>query len=966
MKRWLVLGAAVSFTACTPDIPVGPNNSSKYAVAEFDLANGVIPLPNDLVALDPATDPPQIDPAHLHAPETGGTDAQNEFNRDYLNLLDGFPLESTGSVPFSKPINPSTATARSVPVFDITDPTPRPITTAHYSVANDGGTLVITPDGGFWTRGHHYAIAVIGGDAGLRGAGDEPVIGSATWALINSDQALLNCDGGTCRATTSAIPTTAKDPKDQVKQQAGIAKQLEALRLNYAPLLNALSGSGVPRGDIAVLFTFRTTSGAEMPFNPDPSNPIIPFPNDLVRDPMTGLVNIPTPAGADPLTQQLFAGLRTLDGFSTSTPIVSENSHTLGAVLDGRLANNSSNVGPVGPTRPINFVKVSAPDGGISPQPFNAISCLNCTGSPTLLDGGAKPDTLAIVPRQPLDERTTYAGYFTTDLKDTSGKNVVPAAGFALLRSLAPLYENGHTTVSLLDDASAQLLEQARLGYKQLFDNLQNLGLPRKKIALAFAFTTETTMSTLARLHVAPAVAQAPTSPPYVTGAYSATIMAQLAGLGIPTASIGTIYIGAMGDVFALTGTAGTLNPDPTKWTGAIDPFFMTTPAACPVAGCPVVIFGHGIGRDRTDILAIANALAAAGFVAIGIDAPWHGERNTCSGFGAFLDASNGADAGTFPDSAACVPGGLCTAGRCFASTAAARLPCTPGDPGAAGDAFCQVQNLGRCVAADSKCEGSTFRGPTDPNNTSGWNLVNLRNFFATRDNLRQQVISLGQLARVLSATGATSLSGRTVPIDATKIHYVGQSLGGILGTLYSSVAGEVNNAVLNVPGGDLPLLILTSPAFASSKAAVLKATGLEENSPAWDEFIGVTKWIIDPADPVNTSYYLTHGANLPAPIPPNLNPASRRAFVQWIEQDQVFPNSSTLELIRAAVADPTTDGLRIAAQPFWSYQFNGADVAGVPLPARHGFLINGVSPTLTGKGQMQVVQFLLGGPPFP
>src|SRR5215813_14925973 len=112
MKRLLLLALALGFAACNPDIPVGTDNSGNFVEALFDPANGVIPLPNDLVALDPATGKPDIDPntgriRRLHAPETGGTEAQNEFNRDYLNLLDGFPMESAASVTFSSKIDKS-------------------------------------------------------------------------------------------------------------------------------------------------------------------------------------------------------------------------------------------------------------------------------------------------------------------------------------------------------------------------------------------------------------------------------------------------------------------------------------------------------------------------------------------------------------------------------------------------------------------------------------------------------------------------------------------------------------------------------------------------------------------------------------------------------------------------------------------------------------------------------------------
>ena len=50
----------------------------------------------------------------------------------------------------------------------------------------------------------------------------------------------------------------------------------------------------------------------------DPSNSIIPFPNNLVINPATGKVNIPAPACETPAAKALRTGvLNTLDGFGT-------------------------------------------------------------------------------------------------------------------------------------------------------------------------------------------------------------------------------------------------------------------------------------------------------------------------------------------------------------------------------------------------------------------------------------------------------------------------------------------------------------------------------------------------------------------------------------------------------------------------------------------------------------------------
>jgi hypothetical protein len=674
---------------------------------------------------------------------------------------------------------------------------------------------------------------------------------------------------------------------------------------------------------------------------------------------------------------QLYQGLNTLDGFSLTAPIVSENGDGVGPLLQGKL---SSIQFPVGAASPINFLQVpgssSGADAGI---PLKVVACVNCAGitdtlpdgGPILLpDGGPKPETLEIVPQLPLTERTQYAAYITTDLKDTSSKNVIPTAAFALTRSSAPLVDsNGKSTVSLLTDHQAQQLEPLRAGLKPLFETLASSGLPRKKIALGWAFTTQSTVSTLSQLHAAPTIANVPATPLWVADV-TAQVVPVLDARGIPHAAVSAFWAGEIYDLFALsTGhfTPGLADAIPKKM-----PFVMVVPASAePAGGYPVTIFGHGIFGDKTNVYAIANTLASIGHVAIAIDEPWHGDRNTCIGFGAFLNRATGQT--TFTDKIACSNPGNQTcnaAGRCQLADQSSAANCTFASP--TSDLGCLALGQGAC-APDNKCEGTGAGFATSVGGVpvSGWNLLNLVDFFATRDNIRQQVISHAQLARVIATAGPAGIGptggSTTIRLDPTKISFVSQSVGSFLGSLYTAVAPEVGSTVLNVAGSDWILNLFTSPTFVPLRDAFiagLAAQGIPKDSPTYDTFLGIAKWIIDPADPVNAGYYLTHSAKLPAPLPPNINPATRRAFVQWILDDQWVVNPGTVELVDASIGSLASDPTRIATPPFCD---------------RHGFLLqpsDGVCtspagpPTpagsaLTAAGQGQVATFLSGAAPF-
>ncbi|HZU84734.1 MAG TPA: hypothetical protein VE987_17510, partial [Polyangiaceae bacterium] len=301
--------------------------------------------------------------------------------------------------------------------------------------------------------------------------------------------------------------------------------------------------------------------------------------------------------------------------------------------------------------------------------------------------------------------------------------------------------------------------------------------------------------------------------------------------------------------------------------------------------------------------------------------------------------------------------------------------------PDATGNLGCQSIHQGSCVKSDGKCEGGDFSRDSGGRPViSGWNIFSLTNFFATRDNFRQQVIDLAQLVHTLRVTGPQSLTaqvaahGGTATFDLTRINYVGQSLGGILGTLFNAVSPDTKNVVLNVPGGDLVRIILDAPSFASQKALLLGGLamqGIMPNTPQYDQFVATAQWVLDPADPANLGWRLTH----PPATAPNPN---RKVFIQFIEGDQTVPNVSNKALV-AAVDRPFTDAPPSfgCMAPLYCYEFtesgNNFDMNTVPLSGRHGFLLqppgagaaSSVSPqalSLTTTAQQQVASFVAAG----
>jgi pimeloyl-ACP methyl ester carboxylesterase len=276
---------------------------------------------------------------------------------------------------------------------------------------------------------------------------------------------------------------------------------------------------------------------------------------------------------------------------------------------------------------------------------------------------------------------------------------------------------------------------------------------------------------------------------------------------------------------------------------------------------------------------------------------------------------------------------------------------------------------------SDNKCEGGDYLrdSTTGVPRISGWNILNLTNLFATRDNFRQQVVDLSQLTRVLEGGGtgnfnaqlASAIAVLGTSIDPTRINYAGQSLGGILGTLYASAAPDVHNVVLNVPGADPGSILLLSPSFSAQRAAFLRTLagqGIAPGSIAFDTFIGISKWILDPADPQNMAFSVMNG------VVGTARPADRKALVQYITLDEVVPNVTTTELISAG------NRTGIGAAQLDTFLFNPSTVAYPPscnpqgvcdptIPSRHGFLLRSPDAPTIQTAQCQVANYVnIGG----
>ncbi len=125
----------------------------------------------------------------------------------------------------------------------------------------------------------------------------------------------------------------------------------------------------------------------------------------------------------------------------------------------------------------------------------------------------------------------------------------------------------------------------------------------------------------------------------------------------------------------------------------------------------------------------------------------------------------------------------------------------------------------------------------------------------SVRDNLVASALDQVQLVRFIQApTGLASLFPGDVVLETEKIYYVGESLGGIVGSLFLGIEPAVEAAALVTMAGHLTRILeeTQNEGFAKPINDTLAAMGLEPGTPAYIQFIETAQMLLDRGDPVN------------------------------------------------------------------------------------------------------------------
>jgi pimeloyl-ACP methyl ester carboxylesterase len=586
-----------------------------------------------------------------------------------------------------------------------------------------------------------------------------------------------------------------------------------------------------------------------------PTVGILPYPNDLYFSGSTdGTLNLPLNAFSPGA-----AAINALDGFSTTSyatarfggGAINPASLTAANIRVVRLVVDNATKAPLLPPAP----------GGALPQVLGF--GVDYTAS-IAQEAGSGGGTLVIRPTHPLDPSTgptdiAYLILLTNGITDTSGAPAVADADYATVRDAAIAdIVAGLPTPTCATVTNATLNAICRLTFAHLRVGAA-VGITPTNVVLTFAFSTQSTRDTLG------AVSQGATAHPI--GAVFTGLNTHQVNPGLP--GFADIWSGTLEIPYFLSKTAPLtgswraagpspapgidpnsrnltrFNPIPGPTELLNIPLLVAKPNATsasagvrPANGWPVVIFQHGITGDRSQMLAIADAFAnvpgpaGGGFVVVAIDQPLHGLPATSP----LYQASNE---------------------RHF------NLDLIDNATGAAGP-----------------------DGNIDP---SGTHFINLTSLLTSRDNLREAIADLITLAR---SVPNLDLTGDGVPdIDPTRIHFVGHSLGGIVGTGFVAFNPGLVSATLAMPGGQIAQLLQDSPAFSGRINAGLAQQGLVPGTTLYNQFFRDAQTVVDSGDPwnhaaaaaANAPIHLIQvvGATPPPPLP-----------------DQVVPNSATARLI--------------------------------------------------------------------
>jgi hypothetical protein len=299
------------------------------------------------------------------------------------------------------------------------------------------------------------------------------------------------------------------------------------------------------------------------------------------------------------------------------------------------------------------------------------------------------------------------------------------------------------------------------------------------------------------------------------------------------------------------TDASGNIVPAPDAPTDKIWVSFAVPGKPMPATGYPLVIFQHGLGGSRENFLQVANPLCQQGWMVAAIDSITFGARAPEKAYQVDTTSDYASD---------------------------------PGATYKGPDGFADAVNM-------------AHNGSTDLFGT-------LLDIGAVRDQFRQAELDTTQLVKVLRSSpdlSGLALAGGPAPvIDATRIAYLGQSLGSIQGAVAAAIEPHVANWGFNVGGGGLITELGTHSPIVGlllAEAAGLNFGFIQGSFDEGHVAMTLIQTIVDPGDPLSFASYIDTD-----PQPLAGQPTRPRNVLQTeVLYDEWVPNEANEALARAA-----------------------------------------------------------------
>jgi hypothetical protein len=478
------------------------------------------------------------------------------------------------------------------------------------------------------------------------------------------------------------------------------------------------------------------------------------------------------------------------------------------------------------------------------------------TGQPALVtysvENNAAGSVVTIVPVRPLDPETTYVVVLTQGIISAlSNSPILSDNVINFIQQPTPLVDGqGNSTTRLLTNEQAQTLEPVRQANQAVIGAASTLtGTDRTNIPFAFAFTTQTLFEAL----------------PVARG----VVTTENAGL-----------VNTTPGNFPIATQTG-IPPIPNVFPGVPSVAQLFT-----ILGLPAAIPTDDIGLIYRGTVAVPQF-----------------RDDQLTDYWSNPPVQVGTTDVTF---ILCMPDPVAFPGPRPVVIFQHGITRTKGDMFIFADAF---NALGfATIAIDLPLHGDL---KADPNGEDGDGFINPAAPRVSRDNIRQGVVGLYALNNAIFS-GQTDLSGDMIPelvpgnanTPFNRPLFLGQSLGSIVGSPFVATEPNINRAVLNVPGGRIVNLLLTSPTFGPPVLAGLAASGVQPGTAEFAQFVIFTQAVIDDVDPDNYAQPAIAGT---------LRGGEGANLLQQIHiDDTVIPPASQYDLANCFGEDP--DFVQVAA----------------------------------------------------